>query len=86
MGRKNESGRKNEVSNPSSLVDQYRKQLGRQEKKVVGERRKEIKRLMSEKETVSYWKKIIMALGAVLCLIFILYISFAYYLAPKDSF
>ncbi|CAF4337553.1 unnamed protein product, partial [Adineta steineri] len=27
MGRKNESGRKNEVSNPSSLVDQYRKQL-----------------------------------------------------------
>jgi len=49
-------GRKNEVGNATSLVDQYRKQLGRQEKKVVGERRKEIKRLKSEQENVSYWK------------------------------
>ncbi len=49
-------GRKNEVGNATSLVDQYRKQLGRQEKKVVSERRKEIKRLKSEQENVSYWK------------------------------
>jgi hypothetical protein len=49
-------GRKNEINNATSLVDQYRKQLGRQEKKVVSERRKEIKRLKSEQEDVSYWK------------------------------
>lgn len=49
-------GRKNDVSNSTSVVDQYRKQLGRQEKKTVNERRKEIKRLKSEKENVSYWK------------------------------
>jgi hypothetical protein len=49
-------GRKNETGNATSLVDQYRKQLGRQEKKVVNERRKEIKRLKSEQEDVSYWK------------------------------
>ncbi len=30
--------------------------IGRQEKKVVSERRREIKRLKSEQETVSYWK------------------------------
>lgn len=30
--------------------------VGRQEKRVVTERRREIKRLKSEKETVSYWK------------------------------
>ena len=30
--------------------------LGRQEKKVVNERRREIKRLKSEQEDVSYWK------------------------------
>jgi hypothetical protein len=67
-------GRKNEIGNSTSLVDQYRKQLGlknfwnticfqllyfitgRHEKKIVTERRKEIKRLQSEQETVSYWK------------------------------
>lgn len=49
-------GRKNDMGNSTSLVDQYRKQLGRQEKKVVTERRRELKRLKSEKETVSYWK------------------------------
>ena len=52
MGRKSDTG----TGNATSLVDQYRKQLGRQEKKVVSERRKEIKRLKSEKQTVSYWK------------------------------
>lgn len=30
--------------------------IGRQEKKVVNERRREIKRLKSEQEDVSYWK------------------------------
>lgn len=49
-------GRKNDMGNSTSLVDQYRKQLGRQEKKVVTERRREMKRLETEKETVSYWK------------------------------
>ncbi len=65
-------GRKNEIGNSTSLVDQYRKQLGldsvfwikyilnyflgRQEKKVVNERRREIKRLKAEQEDVSYWK------------------------------
>jgi hypothetical protein len=67
-------GRKNEIGNSTSLVDQYRKQLGlknfcnticfqllyfitgRHEKKIVTERRKEVKRLQSEQETVSYWK------------------------------
>ncbi|CAF1474298.1 unnamed protein product [Adineta ricciae] len=78
-------GRKNDIGNATSLVDQYRKQLGRQEKRVVNERRREIKRLKSEKETVSYWKNIIWTLGAVLFLIFIIYISFMYCLTPKDS-
>jgi len=49
-------GRKNDIGNSTSTVDQYRKQLGRQEKKLVSERRREIKRLKSEQETVSYWK------------------------------
>ena len=68
-------GRKNEPNNATSLVDQYRKQLGRfdvrnsecvlmplffvagrQEKKVVNERRRDIKRLKSEQADVSYWK------------------------------
>jgi hypothetical protein len=49
-------GRKNDSANSTSLVDQYRKQLGRQEKKVVSDRRKEMKRLKSEQATVSYWK------------------------------
>ncbi|CAF4591815.1 unnamed protein product [Rotaria sp. Silwood1] len=49
-------GRKRDNSNSTSPVDQYRKELGRQEKKVVTERRREIKRLKSEQETVSYWK------------------------------
>ena len=30
--------------------------IGRQEKKIVNERRKDIKRLKSKQETVSYWK------------------------------
>ena len=49
-------GRKNDNSSNTSSVDLYRKQLGRQEKKMVHERRREMKRLKAEKETVSYWK------------------------------
>ncbi|UJR23773.1 hypothetical protein I4U23_026749 [Adineta vaga] len=76
--------RKNDIGNATSTVDQYRKQLGRQEKKVVMERRREFKRIKSEKETVSYWKNIIWTLGAVLFIVFIIYISFMYLLTPKD--
>lgn len=48
--------RKNDTKSNTSPVDLYRKQLGRQEKKVVHERRREMKRLAADKETVSYWK------------------------------
>ncbi|CAF1347231.1 unnamed protein product [Rotaria sordida] len=79
-------GRKHEIGNSTSLVDQYRKELGRQEKKVVSERRREMKRLKSEQETVSYWKRIIWILAGALFLGFIIYVSLAYYLTPKDTF
>ncbi|CAF0764033.1 unnamed protein product [Rotaria sordida] len=79
-------GRKHEIGNSTSLVDQYRKELGRQEKKVVSERRREMKRLKSEQETVSYWKRIIWTLAGALFLGFIIYVSLAYYLTPKDTF
>ncbi|CAF5188693.1 unnamed protein product, partial [Rotaria magnacalcarata] len=49
-------GRKNATGNKTSTVDRYRQELGRQEKKVTAEHRREIKRLKSEQETVSYWK------------------------------
>ena len=49
-------GRKNDTGSNTSSVDHYRKQLGRQEKKMVHARRREMKRLDAEKETVSYWK------------------------------
>ncbi|CAF3443151.1 unnamed protein product [Rotaria sp. Silwood1] len=78
-------GRKRDNSNSTSPVDQYRKELGRQEKKVVTERRREIKRLKSEQETVSYWKRILWTLAGVLFLVFITYVSLTYYLTPKDT-
>ncbi|CAF3059997.1 unnamed protein product [Rotaria socialis] len=79
-------GRKNETGNTTSAVDRFRKELGRQEKKITTEHRREIKRLKSEQETVSYWKKIIWMFAAVLFLVFIIYVSLAYFFTPKDSF
>ncbi|CAF1251778.1 unnamed protein product [Rotaria magnacalcarata] len=79
-------GRKNATGNKTSTVDRYRQELGRQEKKVTAEHRREIKRLKSEQETVSYWKNIIWMLAAVLFLVFIIYVSLTYFFTPKDSF
>ncbi|CAF1610702.1 unnamed protein product, partial [Didymodactylos carnosus] len=49
-------GRKNDTNNSTSVVDHYRKQLGKQEKKIVAERRKEIRDSKDKRQTISYWK------------------------------
>lgn len=69
-------GKRRDVSNATSYVDQYRKQLGRQETKRVKIRFKAEKEGEAKKETVTKFKIYLAYIALILMILFGVYIAY----------
>lgn len=67
-------GKRAQANTPTLPLDQYRKQLGKQENKVVRTRVKEAKQKKAEKTSVDKFKSYLIAFAICLVLLFAAYI------------
>lgn len=67
-------GKRSNPNAPTLQIDHYRKQLGKQENKIVKSRVKEIKQKKADKNTVDKFNSHLVALAVVLVILFVGYL------------